>query len=271
MPARARRLLGVLTLAGLAGGCGSLSNTLSWSADAGGRRPYGGVRTEAEGLAQMQQFPSVETPRWWATTATFLAIDLPLSAVADTILLPVNLWQQWEDRPGGGKTGLLRDLPGADRYKADPYIAAAVMLQAEGPVTATILLKRLAVSGGGEQTTILCRMLFTEKPNGKFRRPLLGGPGFVGDTDDREWMREPLEIVDGVPFHVVTGYLLGGFPEPGSNYLKYCLAECDWTGEKYKPKTAVEKQAALAKLVASPRWKTPLTPEQVKVLAAQIE
>ena len=62
-----------------------------------------------------------------------------------------------------------------------------------------------------------------------------------------------------------------GAPESAGQYLKYCLQKCEWNTEVFKPKTADEKQKALAKLVASPKWKKSLTDEKKKVFSSQIE
>jgi len=168
----------------------------------------------------------------------------------------------------------LSDLPALEEFKIDPYLAAAATLQAMKKEKATVRLAELATRGnhrGTEQAVILCRMLFVCKTNGEFRRPGLGGPGFVGPTSFSDWPLEPIEIVDGVPFCVVTGYLVTGHPEPAIKYLKYCVDNCDWNPEVFKPKTAEEKQRAMAKLVTSPRWRGPITEEGKKMLAAQLK
>lgn len=160
----------------------------------------------------------------------------------------------------------LKDLPplwgwkeGEAAYRVDPYIAAAAALQAE-PKTAADTLEMLIKDADNEhdhanKALILCRMLFTAKPKGEFRRPRLGGPLFLDGGEKLDWPLEPIELVDGVPFLVVWGYSLGGAPEPASKYLSYCLKECDWTAEKYKPKGKEAKEKALAKLLADKRWK----------------
>ena len=79
------------------------------------------------------------------------------------------------------------------------------------------------------------------------------------------------ELVDGVPFLVVQGYLIGGEMESAVHYLAYCVKCCDWNTETFKPKTAEEKRNALTELVASTRWEKQLTEEGKKVLASQIE
>jgi len=74
-----------------------------------------------------------------------------------------------------------------------------------------------------------------------------------------------------VPFLVLRGYNLGGLAEPAAWYLVYCLKKCDWNTVVFKPKTAKEKQKALAQLVMSPRWTEALPDEAKKELSSQIE
>jgi hypothetical protein len=168
----------------------------------------------------------------------------------------------------------LADLPDYEKFKADPYLAAAAKLQQDGMDKAAVILADLAgVNETDEQVILLCRLLFKAKSNGEFRSPALGIPVFISPSTDRhDWPLEPIELVDGVPFLVVKGYNLeGGKGESGSMYLYYCQHNCDWKTETFRPKTLAEKQKAFAKLVDSPRWKKPLTEKEKKVLSAQIE
>jgi hypothetical protein len=101
-------------------------------------------------------------------------------------------------------------------------------------------------------------MLFAARPGHEFRRPRIGRAGFLSRTDYADWLLEPIEFVDDVPFCVLWGYEVLGAPESASEYLRYCVRECDWSTRVYGPKTNVEKQAALAQLLASPKWKNGL-------------
>ena len=79
------------------------------------------------------------------------------------------------------------------------------------------------------------------------------------------------ELVDGVPFLVVQGYSLGGKAESASDYLSYCVSECAWRQEEFKPRTALEKQKALDKLLTSPKWKAGLSEDEKQFLSSQIK
>jgi len=158
-------------------------------------------------------------------------------------------------------------------YRSEEYITAAFRLQALDHKAAAQLLMFMARSSpsDGDAVFILCRMLFTNRPAAQFRRPMIGGGQFFGDTDYADWPLEPIEIVDGVPFLISRRGLLAGFAEPNTSYLQYCLQECDRNNFRFTPKTAGQKAAALNKLLASPKWRRPLNESERKFLADQIQ
>ena len=94
---------------------------------------------------------------------------------------------------------------------------------------------------------------------------------FIGGTGYSDWPLEPIELVDGVPFLITRGYVLAGRPEADDQYLSYCETHTDWNDLQYAVRTKQQRQAALAKLVTSPKWKTPLSDEEHQFLARQIE
>ena len=160
-------------------------------------------------------------------------------------------------------------------YKASPFIEAAVALQALGKDKACELLR---ANGKGRDhnanngVIVLLRMLFVKKADGEFRRPRIGGAMFLAGTDYADWPLEPIELVDGVPFLISRGYIIGGGPgETGESYLDYCLKNCDWNDFEFKKPSEKELRAALVKLVSSPKWKTPLDGRAKDHFAAQIK
>lgn len=195
-------------------------------------------------------------------------------AVAGLVGVALTPGFSFGQAPADPTENLIRNLRRTewDAYKVDPYIAVAVRLQTAGKEKAVETLRKAAEDGWPDyHVIILCRMLFTAKPKGEFRRPAIGGPCTLGGTNSKDWPLEPIELVDGVPFLVVTGYIVGGFPEPARDYLRHCIDTCTWNTEIFKPKTAAEKRTALAKLFASPKWKKPLTDEEKDFLADQIK
>jgi len=157
-------------------------------------------------------------------------------------------------------------------YKAAPFIEAAVALQSLGKEKACELLKAQdAKPETANGVIVLARMLFVKKTGGEFRRPRIGGATFAGGTDYNDWPLEPIELIDGVPFLVTRGYALGGAAEPAAAYVKYCLANCEWNDFEFKKPSQKELQAALEKLLASPKWKTPLDERSREFFAAQIK
>ena len=166
------------------------------------------------------------------------------------------------------------DLPDLQtgHYKVDPYILAAVELQALGRVNALARLHSMAKDTKLEtRVVVLCRMLFTQRPGSDFRRPMIGGASFFGGTDYVDWPLEPIELVDGVPFLITRGYVLGGFPEPDEWYLRYCETNCDWSGFRFTTQSEAQKRHALSKLLMSPKWKSPLDRSETRFLAEQIQ
>ncbi len=145
------------------------------------------------------------------------------------------------------------------KYKVDPYISAASSLQAFGREKACEKLLALAdVEQHGAQVFVLCRMLFTKKPGSDFKRPSLGGPSFLANTEKSDWPLEPIELVDGVPFLITRGYLIGGEAESPAFYVRYCIETCDWNRFRFRPLSDAEKRKALDKLLASNKWKSRL-------------
>jgi hypothetical protein len=161
-----------------------------------------------------------------------------------------------------------------EAYRVDPYISAAQRLQAMGQVAACNKLLALSHSDDpddddGEKVVVLCRMLFTNRLGSDFRHAWIGRPIFLDATGYSDWPLEPIEIVDGIPFSICTGYAIFATPEPPEDYVRYCMTNCDWSSIRFEPKTKKQKQEALAKLLASPKWHTTIGKSPPDYLAAQ--
>jgi len=189
---------------------------------------------------------------------------------------------------------MLTNLPSIQggKYKAEPYMRAAAQLQRLRRQAAVQQLIGLAKTAAiphsiinQQGTAILCRMLFTARPGSTFDRPaLLGGPQFLGGAPQSEapfnvnrnftnWPSEPIEIVDGVPFAVVIGYIYEGYWDPRSaeSYVRYCVKNCDWSSFHFSLKSEAEMRPALTKLIASPKWRQPLEEWEQRYLTEQIQ
>jgi hypothetical protein len=165
----------------------------------------------------------------------------------------------------------LPDLQSA-KYKVSPYITAAARLQEMGRESACqVLLEAAQTNRESRQIIVLCRMLFSKRSGSEFRRPMIGGAHFLGGTDYPDWPFEPIELVDGVPFLITHGYVLGGVAEPADTYLRYCMTNCDWSTIRFRELTAKQKRDALEKLVASSKWKQSLDTYERDFLSAQID
>jgi hypothetical protein len=157
-------------------------------------------------------------------------------------------------------------------FKVTPYVQAAAALQDMGRDAACQALSRAAETNeANQQIIILCRMLFTARGTNEFRRPGIGMPQCIGGSDYLDWSLEPIELVDGIPFAIAQGYSGGGRPESAQDYLHYCIANCAWSPVHFRDPTGKEKRDALAKLVASGKWKRPLYASEREFLSAQIE
>jgi hypothetical protein len=175
----------------------------------------------------------------------------------------------------------LREL--ISRARFDQFLRAAIELQALGKDLACNAwleflkehndrknLTEGKLANQGPEMVALCRMLFTKRPDSEFRRSRIGGALFLGGTNYDDWPLEPIEIVDGVPFSVVGGYVIAGEAEPINIYLGYCMGNCDWNSYRFGAKSEVQKEEALKKLLALPKWKQDLTAWEKDFFLAQI-
>jgi hypothetical protein len=76
--------------------------------------------------------------------------------------------------------------------------------------------------------------------------------------------------VDGIPFFLTRGDLVAGLPERPCRYVDYCSEQCDWSPVRFGPKSPEEKQTALAKLLASPKWGRQLGSSEIEPFARQV-
>jgi hypothetical protein len=158
-------------------------------------------------------------------------------------------------------------ISGGD-YAPDKTLYAANILIKMGESDAYMILKSEAKKkiGGGiisvdtqirdERIAILCTLLYrTESPK-PLRPPMFGGPDMpYWSMKHVDWPCFPLAISDGVPFLLVSGYDLGGVPESGSAYLKYCKKNGTFRTKAYKIPPRQKAEKALEKLFSSTRWK----------------
>jgi hypothetical protein len=135
-----------------------------------------------------------------------------------------------------------------------------------------------------QKIAVLCRMLFSRRPGSDFKDARLGGPSFLGQdlghtiysTSDpifNKWPLEPVELVDDIPFAVVTGYGYEGWFDPrgAELYVRYCMTNCDWSSARFTTKSKEQKETALRKLVSSPKWERPLEGWEREYLTKQLE
>lgn len=190
----------------------------------------------------------------------------PKPANLDLSALPgpgVNYWNHKGPMP-----------PSVYTWNLGPFIPAAMSLQAMGREAGSQALLRAAARVSGddyEKVVVLCRMLFKFQESVSYQYPSLGGRDFFGGTTIEDWPQEPIEVVDGYPFWIVRGLNVGGYGGPVSNYVTYCITNCEWNTFKYRPLSVKGKRVALAKLLDSKKWKQPLSEKERWVLSSQIE
>ena len=159
-----------------------------------------------------------------------------------------------------------------DVYRVKPYIAAAIELQKMGQVKAEQHMMKYAKKYhlDSDQVYIFCRMLYTKREINWFTQPPLGRPSCIGGTSYLDWKLCPIEMVDGIPFLIATDYSTYSAPGIPSEYLNFCMTNCEWNQFSYQEKSDQELNTALNKLLSSPNWKRPLTPEEKEWLTVQI-
>lgn len=158
-----------------------------------------------------------------------------------------------------------------EQYQIWSYLKTAIYLQDLGEKDAIRILKENAVDDENlHLIVVLCRMLFDPMEGEVCRRPRIGGSVFLGGTDYEDWPREPIELIDGIPFLITQGYILGGEPEPALWYVRYCEENCVWREEKYTMPSLEQAQASLNKLLGSDKWKTVLTETEKDFFQKQI-
>ncbi len=159
-----------------------------------------------------------------------------------------------------------------EQYKVLPYITAAIQLQNMGEQSAISILRDCSrLEENHSKVIILCRMLFDADAEGEFRRPLIGGAVFPGNSSYSDWQEEPIELVQNIPFLIVRGYFLVGLPEQAVDYLEYCVQNCIWKEENYRIPSETGLLAAVEELLNSNKWHKELTEEEKEFIRSQIE
>jgi len=158
------------------------------------------------------------------------------------------------------------------QYQAIPYLKTVIALQEIGEDQA---LDSLALYSDDSdylyQIIVLCRMLYEQRTGNEFRRPMIGKAIFFGDTDYEDWLLEPITILDGIPFLITRGYILGGLPESAASYLTYCSEQAKWRTDYYQLPTEDQLKEALNKILLSDKWNRELNEQEVQFFSEQIK
>jgi hypothetical protein len=209
--------------------------------------------------------------------------------------LPPTRWQEYHVDPYIEAAGRLQAM-GKDgatlellRLARSPGAEAQKRMEAGGGAEAIKQWTNLLSSSTSsvfeerQKIAVLCRMLFNRRPGLDFQDARLGAPTFLGqgsrsidsfsDPIFKQWPLEPIELVDGVPFAVVVGYGYEGWVNPSGAelYVRYCATNCDWSSTRFTMNTRAQKEAALRKLLSSPKWERPLEGWEREYLTKQVE
>lgn len=162
-------------------------------------------------------------------------------------------------------------------FPCAPILQAAIDLQVRQrrwPDSGPAELMRLAIESEGghdEHVIALCRLLFESRTQDSLRMAALGLPEFIGDTRVQDWPLAPIHIHNGVPFYIVSGWSVGGFPEPASWYLTYCLQEGVWVDSEYRMPDRSAFRIAANDFVESGPWKCQLDEHQRSFIIRQTD
>lgn len=111
-----------------------------------------------------------------------------------------------------------------------------------------------------QRVFLVLRLLFVQK-YGKIGMPplLIGASDVVVSHLNSSWPLFPIAVVNQIPFLLVSGYTLGGFPQNPLDHLDYCLQFCQLRHKPIEPESS--SVDAVESLLASERWQT-LIPDE---------
>jgi hypothetical protein len=84
------------------------------------------------------------------------------------------------------------------------------------------------------------------------RDPYIGAPHPSPPEDRKIAPRFPLALIDDIPIVLVSGYSLGGQPEPAIAQIAYFAQHCSIRGKPLEPPS--DPLAVYAKLMSAPQW-----------------
>lgn len=154
-------------------------------------------------------------------------------------------------------------------FRIIPYLRTAIKLQSMSQEEAEATLRAWAQdTNNNEKVAILCRMLFESENDEPLRRPRLGDPVFVGG-EMSNWPLEPITIYKDIPICIVSGYVIGGLPEHGMNYLNYSIKNGSWTKRRYTLPEIDEIKQIIEEFMLKTPWPNPLKEHEKSFLRAQ--
>jgi len=219
--------------------------------------------------------------RWLEEISNYMAFASRLLCVF-VLLVTISLTAR------GTTIDLTTDQLTPDNYNPAKILATADKLIASGKEAAYSSLLKYAekpiavhIENRDDYAAWLCLLVYDPKPDSGLPTPLFGAPDFP-DIDHIvlnriDWPRFPLALNQGVPFLLVSGYDIAGFPEPGSWFIKRCRANGIFHTNIYPIPSHAEAKKALNDLISSQEWKALSwsdrqdQPEKIEFLRSQVE
>jgi|GEM_PF-2235822 uncharacterized protein YceK len=198
-------------------GCGTFYNLVGDSGALPELRVYGGVRDNVRELAQPNG-PFVLL----AKSAS--ALDMPFTAVGDTVTLPVTL-SHYAKREHIFR--ILDEVSGWRApydYKPQTVIRAVNALQPLGKERALATIDEYLEAHSGEGVFLVLRVLFdVPKPPGHMPRMQVGDMVGVPSPQDHQLLsRSPIVLHDDIPFLLGSGMFVGGaYGEAPEDHARY--------------------------------------------------
>jgi hypothetical protein len=147
-------------------------------------------------------------------------------------------------------------MPPTEKCNPATMTLAANQLIQMGPAAAYHYLRNHADAYNEFSCAIACRLLYRPKAGMILREPLFGMLPLPHLTMPKElWPDLPIVFEQGVPFLLPVRPLVVTMGEDPTTYVDYCHENGLFRATPYSIPTKEKASAALASLLASPRWK----------------
>lgn len=157
--------------------------------------------------------------------------------------------------------GLVMGCSGWDGWKFDPstYVGAVNELLPLGKAAVLDGLTTVASGGTDLEHTVrimfLLRLLFVKSDGAPFPPMRVGAPTDVAGAPLEKFPRYPLVLEKDVPLLMISGFELGGFPEPAQPHIQHCRDHAELRADKLTPPK--DLSTVVDGLMGAPKWYRP--------------